>query len=156
MCYARYMNPKLQATRAVLSLLARRAMLFGTIVAVVVFALILLGCWALAYYVSPWWWILLVAYIPVLLAFILVWLIANFLLNKLYPVKHLSGTQRKAVGSFADKLQRLAEARGIGWPMFAFICFKDLLFYRDLRTARNTIEDGTSLKRDFEDLEKLF
>lgn len=150
------MNPKLQATRAVLSLLARRAMLFGTIVASVVLALIFLGCWALAYYVSPWWWILLIAYVPVLLAFIVIRLIAGFLLDKLYPVKNLSKTQNESASSFADKLQRLAEARGIGWPMFAFICFKDLLFYRDLRTARNTIEDGTSLKRDFEELEKLF
>lgn len=150
------MNSKLQATRAVLSLLARRTLLFGTVVAAAVFVLIFLACWALAYYVSPWWWILLVAYVPILLAFIVIRLIVGFLLNKLYPVKNLSKTQKKSTSDFADKLQRLAEARGIGWPMFAFICFKDLLFYHDLRTARNTIEDGTSLKRDFEKLEKLF
>ncbi len=150
------MNTKLQATRAVLSFLARRALLFGTILALVIFALIFIGCWALAYYVSPWWWLLLVAYIPILLTFITIRLIVGFLLNKLYPVKSLSKTQRKSVGNFADKLQRLAETRGIGWPMFAFLCFKDLLFYRDLRTARNTLEDGTSLKRDFEELEKQF
>lgn len=150
------MSSKLQATRAVLSLLARRAVLFSTVVAIAVFVFIFLGCWALAYYVSPWWWILLVAYIPILLAFVIIRLIVGFLLNKLYTLKNLSKTQRKAVGSFADKLQRLAEARGISWPMFAFICFKDLLFYRDLRTARSAIEDGTSLRKDFQELEKLF
>ena len=150
------MKTKLHASRAVLSLLARRAVLFGTIVGGIVFGLIFLGCWVLAYYVSPWWWILLVAYIPILFAFLLIRLFVGFLLNRLYSVKNLTKIQRKAVGNFADKLQRLAETRGIGWPMFAFICFKDLLFYRDLRTARNTIEDGTSLKRDFEELEKLF
>lgn len=150
------MNPRLQATRAVLSLLARRVILFGTIVAIVIFLLIFLGCWALAYYVSPWWWILLIAYVPVLTVVVVIRLIIGFLLNKLYHTKHLSTTQRKAVRGFADKLQRLAEARGISRPMFAFISFKDLLLYRDLRTARNAIEDGTSLKRDFEELEKLF
>ena len=129
--------------------------MFGTIVAAVVFIAIFVGCWALAYYVSPWWWILLVAYAPILLTFVLIRLFVGFLLNRLYPIKNLTKTQRKAASNFADKLQRLAEARGIGWPMFAFICFKDLLFYRDLRTARNTIEDGTSLRKDFENLEKI-
>jgi len=150
------MNTKLHVTRAVLSLLARRAVLFGTIVGCIIFGLIFLGCWALAYYVSPWWWVLLIAYIPLLLAFVSIRLFIGFLVNKLYSLKNLSKIQRKAVGRFADKLQRLAETRGMSWPIFAFICFKDLLFYRDLRTARNTIEDGTSLKHDFEELEKLF
>lgn len=150
------MDTKLRATRAVLSLLARRVVLFWTVIAVAIFILIFVGCWALAYYVSPWWWILLVAYIPILLAFIAIRLVVGFFINKLYRRKDLSGSQQKAARDFADKLQRLAETRGIGWPMFAFICFKDLLFYRDLRTARHTIQDGTSLKRDFEELEKLF
>jgi len=150
------MKTKLHATRAVLSLLARRAVLFGTIIGGIVFGLIFLGCWALAYYVSPWWWILLVAYIPLLLVFISIRLFIGFLVNKLYPLKNLSKSQRKAVRDFADKLQRLAETRGMNWPIFAFICFKDLLFYRDLRTARNTLEDGTSLRKDFEELERLF
>ena len=150
------MNTKLRATRAVLSLLARRVLLFGTVIAIVIFALIFAGCWALAYYVSPWWWILLVAYVPILLVFIAIRLVIGFFINKLYPVKSLSSKQRKAARDFADKLQRLAETRGIGWPMFAFISLKDLLFYRDLRTAKNTLEDGTSLRKDFEALEKLF
>jgi hypothetical protein len=81
------MNTKLRATRAVLSLLARRVIFFGTVVAIVVFALIFAGCWALAYYVSPWWWILLVAYIPLLLVFIVIRLVVGFFINKLYPVK---------------------------------------------------------------------
>jgi hypothetical protein len=68
----------------------------------------------------------------------------------------LTSKQRKAARNFVDKLQRLAETRGIGWPMFAFICFKDLLFYRDLRTARSTLEDGTSLRKDFQYLEDTF
>jgi pilus assembly protein TadC len=150
------MNTKLRATRAVLSLLARRVIFFGTVVAIVVFALIFAGCWALAYYVSPWWWILLVAYIPLLLVFIVIRLVVGFFINKLYPVKSLTSKQRKAARNFVDKLQRLAETRGIGWPMFAFICFKDLLFYRDLRTARSTLEDGTSLRKDFQYLEDTF
>jgi hypothetical protein len=150
------MDTKLRATRAVLSLLARRVLYFWTILAIVIFALIFLACWALAYYVSPWWWLLLMAYIPVLTVFIAIRLVVGFFVNKLYPRKDLSSTQRKAVSNFASKLQRLAEARGIGWPMFAFLCFKDLLFHRDLRTARNTLDDGTSLKRDFAELEKLF
>lgn len=150
------MDTKLQATRAVFSLLALRVVRFWTIIVFLILGLIFLGCWALAYYVSPWWWILLVAYIPILFICIIVRLFIGFLVNKLYITKALSRPQRKAVNSFADKLQRLAEAQGIGWPMFAFISFKDLLFYRDLRTVRHTIEDGTSLRRDFEELEKLF
>lgn len=150
------MKSKVDATRAVLSLLARRSILFGTLVVVVIFLLIFLSCWTLAYYLSPWWWILLIAYIPLVMVFIFIRLVVGFFVNRLYPIKSLSKLQRNAASNFADKLQRLAEARGIGWPMFAFICFKDLLFYRDLRTVRHTLEGGTSLKRDFEELEKLF
>lgn len=150
------MDTKLRATRAVLSLLSRRVIRFWTTLALAAFALILIACLALAYYVSPWWLILLAAYIPVLLLFVGVRLAVGLFVNKLYPIRNLSRNQHHVASNFADKIQRLAETHGISWPMFAFICFKDLLLYRDLRTARNTIEDGTSLKRDFEELEKLF
>lgn len=149
------MSPKVTATRAVLFVLAKRTINFATIVGVIVFATIFALFWALANYVSGWWWLLLIVYIPILLVAAVIRLIAGFIANRIYP-KRLLKHQRQKANAFADKLKRLAETRGMGWPVFAFLSFKDLLFYQDLRTARNTIDDATSLRRDFKDLEDSF
>lgn len=147
------MDTKLKATRAVLTELTRRAVRFWTFITFGIFLIIFALCVVLVTYVSPWWWLLLIAYIPLLAFALVVRAVIGVFLTKFYPIKTLSTTQKKAVKNFADKLQRLAETRGMGWFVFTLLCFKDLLFHQDLTTARNTLEDATSLRKDFEELE---
>ena len=127
---------------------------FATIVGGLVFGLGFLAIWALAYYFSAWWWLLLIGFVPAFLIALFLRLFVGFLAAKIYP-KPLSKSQKKLVNNFADKLQRLAEARGMGWPVFAFLSLKDLIFHRDLRTAKSTIYDTASLRKDFVELEEL-
>ena len=150
------MDTKVRATRAVITVLVRRAVQFWTFIAFGLFALIFAICWALATYVSPWWWLLLIAYLPLLAFALLVRVIIGFFLESLFCTRDLSKPQRLAVNAFVDKIQRLLEARGMGLWVFTLLSFKDILFHRDLRTARHTLDDATSFHKDFAELEKLF
>jgi len=149
------MSQKVTATRAVLAKLSADVIRFITIISITIFTVLLIGTAALAYYISAWWALLLIIVLPLLFIFLVLRLIAGFILKKLQP-KNLTTKQSSATKKYAEKLKRLAETRGMGWPMFAFLSFKDLLLYRDLRTARNTLDDTTSLKSDFSELERLF
>ncbi len=149
------MKAKVDVIRALTATVARRALLIISILGTVIAILLLLGIWALAHYLSTWWWLLLFIYIPWLLIALIVLGIAKLITQRIYP-QPLSAQQKQLLKSFADKVQRLLESRGMGWWIFAFLCFKDLLFYRDLRTLKELIADTTSLKRDFDELERNF
>lgn len=149
------MQTKIDVIRALTSTVAKRALLIISVVVAIISILLLIGIWALAHYLSAWWWLLLFIYIPWLLIALIVLGIAKLIAHKIYP-QALSDRQKRLLKEFADKIQRLLESRGMGWWVFAFLCFKDLLFYRDLRTLKELIADTTSLKRDFEELERNF
>lgn len=149
------MQAKVDVIRALASTVAKRALLVISVVGAVISILLLIGIWALAHYLSAWWWLLLFIYIPWLVIALVVFSIARLIAHKIYP-RPLSDRQKRLLKDFADKIQRLLESRGMGWWVFAFLCFKDLLFYRDLRTLKELIADTASLKNDFEELEWNF
>lgn len=149
------MQAKVDVIRALTSTVAKRALLVISIVGAIISVLLLIGIWALAHFLSAWWWLLLFIYIPWLVIALVVLSFAKLIAHKIYP-QALSSRQRRLLKGFVDKIQRLLESRGMGWWVFAFLCFKDLLFYRDLRTLKELIADTTSLKRDFEELERNF
>lgn len=149
------MSQKALATRAVIGILAQRTVRFIALCAMLLSLFLLVVIYLLAVNISAWWWLLLFILIPWTLVAGLVWLIARVIVKRLLPPS-LTPEQASAAKQYGEKLQRLAETRGMGWPMFAFLSFRDILFYRDLRTARNTLDDGMSLKQDFQALEKLF
>ncbi len=149
------MKGKIDVIRALTATVARRAIRIITIVGAIIAVLLLIGIWALAYFFSPWWWLLLFIYIPWLIIALIVLGVARFIARKIYP-QALSDRQKRLLKEFADKIQHLLESRGMGWWVFAFLCFKDLLFYRDLRTLKELITDTVSLQQDFTELERSF
>ena len=147
------MKPKINVLRAVTASVAWRALLIATIIVGVALALLFSAIWALAYFASEWWWLLLIVYVPLLLGAIAIFTTGRFLIKKLYS-QQLSREQKVLLNNFTDKIQRLLETRGIGWPLFALLNVKDIVFHRELRTTKNLVSDTTGLKRDFAELEK--
>lgn len=147
------MKPKINVLRAVTASVAWRALLIATIIVGVALALLFSAIWALAYFASEWWWLLLIVYVPLLLGAIAIFTTGRFLIKKLYS-QQLSREQKVLLNNFTDKIQRLLETRGIGWPLFALLNVKDIVFHRELRTTKNLVSDTTGLKRDFAELEE--
>ena len=147
------MKPKINVLRAVTASVAWRALLIATIIVGVALALLFSAIWALAYFASEWWWLLLIVYVPLLLGAVAIFTTGRFLIQKLYS-QQLSREQKVLLNNFTDKIQRLLETRGIGWPLFALLNVKDIVFHRELRTTKNLVSDTTGLKRDFAELEK--
>ncbi len=145
-------KPKIQVLRALSAVMARRAITLFFVIDNVILTLSLIGIWALAHFLSTWWWLLLVIYIPLFIASVLIYLIARFIASRLYPTP-LSRTQKQQLQAFTDKILRLLETRGMNWWWFAALCIRDLFFYRELRTLKDILSDATSLKRDFTALE---
>lgn len=147
------MKPKIDVLRAVSSTVAKRALRLATILVVGAATIILGIIRALAYFVSDWWWLLLIVYVPLAVICTLLITSLRFFVARIYR-KQLTKKQQAELNGFTDKIQRLLEARGIGWPLFAILNVKDIIFHRELRTTKNLVSDTTSLKRDFEELEK--
>ena len=147
------MKPKINVLRAVTASVAWRALLIATIIVGVALALLFSAIWALAYFTGEWWWLLLIVYVPLLLGAVAIFTAGRLLIKKLYS-QQLSREQKVLLNNFTDKIQRLLETRGIGWPLFALLNVKDIVFHRELRTTKNLVSDTTGLKRDFAELEK--
>ena len=148
-----HLSSKLQVVRALSAVVARRAITMFLIIDSVILTLMLIGIWALAHFLSPWWWLLLIIFIPLLVASLIIYIIASFITTKLYPTK-LSRKQKQQLNDFTDKILRLLETRGMGWWVFAALCVRDLLLYRELRTLKDLLADATSLKSGFTTLER--
>lgn len=147
------MKPKINVLRAVTAAVGQRAVRLAALISGGAFAVIFAAIWALAYFFSDWWWLLLIVYVPLLLIGLGAWAIARFIVKRLYP-RRVTSEQKVLLNSFTDKIQRLLETRGMGWPVFALLNVKDLVLHRDLRTTKELLEDTTSLKRDFAELEE--
>lgn len=147
------MKAKIDVLRAVSATVGGRALLLVAIILDVVFISLFLVIWALAHFVSGWWWLGLIIYIPLLLSYISSYFICRSIIKHLYP-ENISGEKKQLVNDFTDKIQRVLEARGMSWPWFAVLNIKDIIFHRELRTTKELINDTTSLKKDFEELEK--
>ena len=147
------MRTKINVLRAVLATVGRRALTLVVVIAGAIMVVLFSAIWALAYFFSHWWWLLLVVYIPLLLIYLIGSVIGRFIVRSLYPGK-LSKDQTSLVDNFTDKIQLLLETRGIGWPMFALLNVKDLIFHRELRTTKELISNTVSIKRDFAELEE--
>ena len=144
---------KIDVLRALSSVIAKRAIFFFLIIDSVFLTLSFIGICLLVYFFSPWWWLLLIIFIPLFIASGIIYLLARFVASRLYPAP-LSREQRQHLQEFTDKILRLLETKGMGWWWFAALCMRDLLFYRELRTLKDILNDATSLKHDFTALEQ--
>ncbi len=141
--------------RALVAYTALRALRLITLVAllcgIVLFAII----WALAYYLSPWWWVFL---LPLVVAIIVCVIIRLVIVKTIHLIhRHpFTESQRQALEGFTDKIARLAEFKDTPLPIYAFITLRDIVRHRDATTLRSAIEDSTSLKDDFSRLQTYF
>jgi len=153
-CYSGSM-PRLTAARALTAHIAKRFVRLATLTAFGVFGLAFVLCGVLAYFFTAWWWLLLIPFIILLGIFLLVRLIVAFLIRRIHA-DTLRPDQKKALDELTDKLERLIEARGTPPIFFVFISIKDLVLHRDVITLKGIVQDSTTLKRDYDALEKLF
>lgn len=144
---------KINVLRALSKVVAAKAVTFFLIIDSVILTLMFISICLLVYFFSPWWWLLLIIYIPLFIISAVVYLLARLITHGLYPAA-LTRDQRQHLGDFTDKILRLLETRGMGWWVFAALCIRDLLLYRELRTLKGLLQDTVSLKSDFQTLEQ--
>lgn len=147
--------PRLTAARALTAHIARRFIKLITIVALSIFLAIFVLCALLSYFFSDWWWLLLIPFAVLLVLFLVLRMVLQFIIGKIHT-QDLSRVQQQALDEFTDKLERLLEARGTPPFLFVLITLKDLLVHRDITTIRSVISDTTTLKRDYANIEQLF
>jgi hypothetical protein len=149
------MNQKLTAARALSAYTATKALRIVTIVFFIIITLLLLAVWALAYYFSAWWWIFAAPLIVLVALFLLLRFVLRRIIRAIY--RHpFTRTQREALDKFSGKLARLAEARATPLPVLAFLTVRDVTLRRDTTTINQVMDDSTTLKSDFTDLQQLF
>lgn len=146
---------KLTVARALTAAIARRITILATWIALAVFVVMIIICWALAYFFSPWWWLLIIPFVVLLGVFLVIRLIVLFIVKRIHG-DNLTKHQRSALNEFADKIWGLLEARSTPIPIIVLISIKDILFHQDITTIKSFIADTASLRRDYEALERLF
>ncbi len=141
--------------RALVAYTALRALRLITLVALLCGLVLFAIIWALAYYLSPWWWVFL---LPLVVAIIVCVIIRLVIVKTIHLIhRHpFTESQRQALESFTDKIARLAEFKDTPLPIYAFITLRDIVRHRDATTLRSAIEDSTSLKDDFSRLQTYF
>ena len=146
---------RLTAPRALTAFIARKVIRFSTIVAVLTVVGIGILCWVLAYFFTPWWWLLEIPFVILFSIFLLVRLLALIFVRAIHSQK-LTPEQNAAMSDFVDKIQAALEARSMPLPLIVLICIKDILFHRDVTTVKKLISDTAGLRREYIELEKLF
>lgn len=147
--------PRLTAARALTAHIAKRFVRIATLTALGVFGLVFVLCGVLAYFFTGWWWLLLVPFAFLLGIFFIIRFVATLLVRRIHA-DALRPDQKQALDDLTGKLERLIEARGTPPIFFVFVSIKDLVLYRDITTLKGIVQDSTTLKRDYEALEKLF
>jgi hypothetical protein len=141
--------------RALTARISLRVLRLATMIVAIVFGVWLVVTAALVYFFSPWWWLLLVPAVVLLAIVTIIRLVVRFIIGRIHGGR-MSKQQAEALDGFVDKIQALLEARATPPWMFAAICIKDLLIHRDVTTIKSIIGSTTTLKRDYQELEKLF
>ena len=149
------MNPKLNALRALAAYSAILSLrLITTIIAAITASLLGITV-LLAIFVSPWWLLLLVPIVIVALVAIVMRLIIKSLINRIH--RHPFTTrQREQLEAFTDKIATIAEVRNMTAPLLALQLLWDILRHREETTIEKVINDSTTLKESFAELEKHF
>ncbi len=147
------MNQSIIVIRSIASEFARRlfnpVFIIYIIVIVVASALII---WLLT--ISAWWWLLAVPVFLVMLAGLVLLAIARVVIGVVAPqqTKH----QKKQVGLFVDKLQRLSEITQTPKFILLFRTVKAAISPGKTSYIQSVVGETTSLKKDYQELLTLF
>ncbi len=149
------MKPKVATARAVVAYVGQKSLRFASLIIAAILLILFIVTALLAINVSPWWWLLLVPLAIIGVVVVAARWILTKIIGKIYRHPY-SRQQREQLDSFNDKIQRLIEARATPLPLFAFITLWDIIRRRDATTLRSLLEDSSSLRSDFRELEKHF
>ena len=141
--------------RALTARIATRFLRLATFIILGLFVAVLLTCGLLAYFFSAWWWLLIIPFVILLAIFMVLRLFIGLVIRRIHS-ERLSPAQADAMDGFTDKIQALLEARATPPWMFVAICIKDLVLHRDITTVKSIVNSTATLKRDYQELEKLF
>jgi hypothetical protein len=146
---------KLTVARVLVAHIARRFIRLATIVAIILLLVAIFISALLAYNFSAWWWLLMAPAVLILPLLVLLRIFMLFVTRSISSVS-LRADQENAVKQFVAQLEQIIEARGTPPWLFALITVKDLLIHRDITTIKNLVASTSSLKRNYQKLEKLF
>lgn len=147
------MSPTITVIRAIGTEFAHRLLLPISIISAVVFALVILSVMALAT-LSQWWLLLLIPVVLLLSVAAGVTAIMWLVVRSVRPAQ--AKTQHRAVTAFVDKLQRLSDAVQTPKIILLFRVVRDVAAPRENGFIASMTDDTASLKRDFQELRKLF
>lgn len=149
------MNPKIATARAYVAYISRRLLRLVSLIFFGIVGLLLILVWALGYFFSAWWWALATPIVLLVLLFVVLRLVLNHIITKIY--RHpLTRDQRTQLEAFSAKFNRLVESSSTPLVVFALITIKDLFLRRDASTIRQLAGDTASLKSDIAELESHF
>lgn len=147
------MSPTITVIRSIGAEFAKRLFVPVAVTGIIVSTVLVTGVFLLAT-LSEWWLLLLIPVVMIVSVIFGVLAVSWLVIRTVQPQQ--TKAQRKAVGSYVDKLQRVSEA--VQTPKF-------VLFFRVLRDVSAPRKDGfigsmtddtVSLKRDFSNLLKIF
>lgn len=134
---------------------AQRALRLVTIIFVVVNIFLFAIIWLLAETFSGWWLILLIPFFIEVGIFLAIRFIVRRILSAIH--RHpFTKAQREELEAFTAKLRSLAAVHATSLPRYAYMTLRDVVRDRDATTVRKFVEDSTTLKSDFAELEKNF
>lgn len=147
------MSPTITVIRAIGSEFAKRLFLPVAIVALVIFALLIISVVFLGT-LSQWWLLLLIPVIALLCIASTVLAVVWLVIRTVRTVQ--TKVQRTAVKVFVDKLQRLSDAVQTPKVVLLFRIVRDIAAPRKDGFIGTMTDDTTTLKRDFIELQKHF
>lgn len=147
------MSPTITAIRAIGTEFAKRLLVPIAVISALILALMIIGVMLLAS-LSQWWLLLLIPVVILLCVTLGVLVIMWLVVSTVRPVQ--TKAQHVAVKAFVDKLQRLSDAIQTPKVVLLFRIVRDVAAPRKDGFIASMTDDTASLKRDFQELRKLF
>ncbi len=146
------MSPTITVIRAIGSEFARRLFIPVAISGAIMFTLLIIGVVFLGT-LSQWWLLLLIPVIAFLCIASAVLAVVWLVIRTVRPSQ--TKTQRTAVKSFVDKLQRLSDAVQTPKIVLLFRIVRDIAAPRKDGFIGSMADDTASLRRDFQALTRI-
>jgi hypothetical protein len=147
------MKPIVQAVRAIGAEFVRRALWPIIVVGVgVALVLLALGIWLVT--VSAWWWLFLVPVVMLAAIFVILVVVVRIAVG--LADSAASKEQKRAVGSYVDTLQRVAENLQTPQLIILYRVVRDVITPRPDGFIATMSQDSRTLAPDFRRLVGLF
>jgi hypothetical protein len=149
------MNTSVSALRALTSLTFQQMLKPASWIAFIVFLILHILVFYVAFTVSAWWLLLLFVIIPLMIVVASLLAALWYLSRRLMP-RPLLPSETVIVSSMVGKVQRLLEARATPVPMIMFLVAKDVMRGKGSRYLEDLVNDSRGLRDDFAAIRSLF